>query len=133
MAKGLEKHQDRQRKLSLFGKDLTRRSGACCELCSQSGVSLKVFEVPPAAQEPEYEKCLFICDDCRDALAKPKKMISDRWRVLNETIWSEVAPAQVMAARILDFLSKDHTWARDLLDEAYLDEEIEEWVKEESL
>ena len=133
MAKGLEKHQERQRRLSLFGKDLTRRSGACCELCVQSGVALKVFEVAPVAQEPDYEKCLFICEDCRDSLAKPKKMNPDRWRVLNETIWSEVPAAQVMAARILDFLSRDHNWARDLLDEVYLDKEVEEWIKEEPL
>ncbi|MEM9160546.1 MAG: phnA protein [Verrucomicrobiota bacterium] len=133
MARGLEKHLERQRQLSLFGKDLTRRSGACCELCSASGVKLEVYEVPPTAAEPVFEECLFICEECKEALARPKSASPDRWRNLIETVWSEVPAVQVMAVRILDSLSKEHPWAAEILDQVYLDEEIEEWVKKQAL
>lgn len=129
MAKGLEKHQARRTALSRFGKDLTRRSVAKCELCGSGGVSLRVFEIPPEALEPDYEDCLFLCEECSSQLAKPKTIRPDHWRSLVSVIWSEVPAVQVMAACVLDRLSRDHEWAREALEEVYLDEEIEKRVK----
>ncbi len=133
MARGLEKHQARQNALSLLGKDLTRRSGACCELCETSGVALAAYEIPPVPVDPDYENCLFLCEACRGQLAKPAKMSPGHWRGLVSVIWSEVPAVQVMAARILERLSRDHEWAREILDEAYFDESIEERVEAERL
>lgn len=133
MAKGLEKHQERQRQLSLFGKDLTRRARSCCELCGTSGAKLSIYELAPVPQEPEFERCVFICDACSAQLANPKKMISDYWRFLKKAIWSEIPVVQVLAARILDYIGRKETWASDILEEAYLDEEVIERVKEQPL
>lgn len=43
-------------------------------------------------------------------------------------MWSEHAPVQVLAWRMLDRLS-DHDWARDLADMLYLDDETLVWAK----
>ena len=133
MAKGLEKYQERERQLSLFGKDLTRRARSCCELCGTNGVKLSIYELAPVPKEPEFERCLFLCESCTGPLDNPKQLISDYWRFLSEAIWSETAVVQVLAARILDYIGRSETWAGDILEEAYLDEEIIERVKEQPL
>lgn len=133
MAKGLEKHRERERKLSLFGKDLTRRSRSRCELCGDSGRKLSIYELEPISDEPEYERCLFLCDNCREPLSNPRSMEPGRWRFLKETIWSEIPAAQALAARILDALSRHESWAAEILEDAYLDEEVQALVKEQSL
>lgn len=133
MAKGLQKHQEREKQLSLFGKDLTRRAHSCCELCGKSGAKLSIYELLPVSQEPEFESCVFICDSCSGPLANPKKIVPDYWRFLNEAIWSEVPTVQVLAARILDFIGRKESWAADILEEAYLEEETVERVKEQPL
>jgi protein PhnA len=133
MAKGLEKHRERQRKLSLFGKDLTRRSRSLCELCGDSGRKLSIFELEPVSEEPEYERCLFLCDHCREPLGKARSLEPDRWRFLKETIWSDIPVAQALAARILDALSRRESWAAEILEDAYLDEEVQALVREQSL
>lgn len=133
MAKGLEKHQERLAQLSAFGKDLTRRAGACCELCSASGVALRVYEVAPVPVEPEFERCLYLCDACRSELEHPARLDANHWRCACEAIWSEVPAAQVMAARILDQIGRKELWAREALENASLDEEVEEWVRQARL
>lgn len=127
MAKGFEKSQARMRVVSMFGKDLVRRSGARCELCEANGVKLSVFEIPPVREEPDYEKCIFVCDTCREQVENPKWMKPDHWRCLNNTMWSEVPGVQVMSVRMLRRLA-EYDWAADLLDQAMLDEEMEAWT-----
>lgn len=133
MAKGLEKHKERLAALNLFGKDLTRRCGAKCELCSESGVALRVFEAQPAPVVPEAEFCVFICDTCRDQLERPKSLDVDRWRCAAESIWSEVPAVQVLSARVLDRVGKSEMWAREAREGMDLDAEVEEWIAKEQL
>ena len=128
MAKGFEKQQERAALLNSFGKDLTRRSGSQCELCSRAGVPLAIFEAPPVPEPPEFKSCIFICDTCRGFLKKPGKGDIDHWRCACESVWSDVPAVQVTAARILDRLSKNELWAREALEDVHLDEEIEEWM-----
>ena len=133
MAKGLEKYQERQRRLSLFGKDLTRRSRSCCELCGKSGQKLAIFELPPVPVDPEIDRCLFLCSVCSDRIENPKSIVGDYWRFLSETIWSDIPTVQILAARILDCIGRKEQWAIDVLDDAYLDEEITEKMREQVL
>ena len=128
MAKGYQRHQERVQALSSFGRDLARRSGSSCELCNTSGVKLVIFEVPPIPEEPEYEHCLFICNTCKDKSNIKKKMDPMHWHCLYSTIWSEVPAAQVMAVRLLRQLAPSDSWAADLLDQAYLEPETQEWA-----
>lgn len=128
MAKGYQRHQERIKALSLFARNLTRRSRACCELCGSSGVKLVIFEVVPISSEPEYEHCIFICETCKTQLDKPKKMDPTHWQCLYSAIWSEVPAVQVVAVRQLRQLAKQAPWAIDLLDQAYLDPETQDWA-----
>ena len=128
MAKGLDKHKQRLAQLSLFGKDLTRRAKHRCELCQSSGVSLSIFEVPPVALEPEFERCLFLCKDCTQQLKKFKQMDESHWYCLNHAVWSQIPVVQVLASSILHQLKTP--WASELLEQVYLTPEIESWVEE---
>ena len=133
MAKGLEKHQARQAQLNALGKELTRRAGSKCELCSTSGTPLRVYEVPPSQDEPTAEECVFICDVCREQLGRPNKLDANHWRCACESVWSEVPAVQVVAARVLDRLGKDEVWAREALEAVEFDEEVEQWIAKEPL
>lgn len=130
MAKGFETNQERLNQLSLLGKKLTRRSRASCELCTQSGVPLALYEVPPVPKDPTIDHVLHLCMACTSQLNKPKSINADHWRILSESIWSEVEAAQVMAVRILKFLSPTNAWAQEILEGALLDEQLDEWVEQ---
>jgi len=133
MAKGLEKHQEHLNALSLLGKPLARRSGSKCELCSASGVKLQVFEIAPIPAEPDIEHCAFLCDTCVDELKHPKKLDPHHWRCLQEAVWSEQPSTQVLALRLLKRLAGREAWAASLLEEAYVEEDIQSWADQADL
>lgn len=128
MAKGLKKNQERQGALSRLGKDLARRSKSRCELCQASGVPLKIYEVAPIPEEPDLDHCLMTCNVCWEQLANPGKTRPDHWRCLGRTLWSPLAGAQVIAVRQLRYLSTEVPWAAQLLDQAYLDPQVQAWA-----
>ena len=62
MAKGKEAYEARVAELNLFGKDLARRAKLRCELCERGGETLSIVEVPPAPKDPEFKKCVMLCE-----------------------------------------------------------------------
>ncbi|MGB1239560.1 MAG: hypothetical protein ACPG4U_15180 [Pseudomonadales bacterium] len=128
MSKKHGKHSERHENLNYFGKELVRRCAAHCELCASAGVSLSIFEVSPVPKEPDIAHCLMICEACESALAKPKKMDANHWRCLSTTMWSEVEAAKVTAIVVLNYLAKQHAWAQEYLEQAYLEDEQQAWV-----
>ncbi len=132
MAKGYDQHRERLEALSSLGRELVRRSGAKCELCSAAGVKLNIFEVPPAPDEPDIDHCIHICDICQNQIAAPKTMNLDHWRCLYEAVWSEVPAVQVMALRLAKRLGENEAWAASLVDEVYLTEETQAWLDSET-
>lgn len=66
-----------------------------------------------------------LCATCADQIAGEPD--PEHWRCLASSMWSEDAPTQVMAARMLARLS-DHDWARDLADQLWLDDDTRAWV-----
>ncbi|RRJ83937.1 phnA protein [Aestuariirhabdus litorea] len=128
MAKGLDKHRARQELLSALGKDLARRARSCCELCEASGVKLVTFEVEPVPLEPEFERCLLLCETCREQLANPKRVQPDHWRCLGRAVWSTEPVVQVAAVRMARQLAARHDWAQELLDPLFLEPEVEAWI-----
>lgn len=131
MATGFQGKFHRQNMLSRFAKELVRRSRSRCELCEKSGVRLEVYELPPLADEPFVNGCIFICEGCRKQIADPKKMIPSHWRCLNNALYSEVPAVQVMSFRLLRRLAtQGERWAEELLEHAYLDPELEEWASQ---
>ncbi|NQZ56412.1 MAG: PhnA domain-containing protein [Lentisphaeraceae bacterium] len=129
MARGRDEHEARKMEVSSFGKDLARRCKSHCELCGEN-TSLEIFEVPPVG-EPNIEKCVMICEPCRVQVQEPKAMDVNHWHCLNDAAWSEEPAIQVLAWRLLTRL-KDHAWAEDLLEQMYLDEEIQAWAESDA-
>ncbi|MEH6626179.1 MAG: phnA protein [Motiliproteus sp.] len=128
MGRAYNQHQQRHQGLSAFGKDLTRRSAACCELCEARGVKLQIHEVPPIPTDPELEHCIFVCETCLDQLQHPKKRDPDHWRCLTRAIWSQVPAVQVTAVWMARQLSAQ-PWVAEMLEQLYLDPDIDAWVE----
>jgi hypothetical protein len=88
--------------------------------------------VPPLPEEPEAEHCVFVCEKCSAALGGGKMGHSQLWRCLETTVWCEFPVVQVAAVRLLRRVAEDdHTWPRQLLDDLYMDPEVEDWVDNE--
>ena len=105
---------------------LLQRSGQACELCGQTG-QLSIYEVPPQDQR-EPENCILVCGKCLAQIEKREELDPAHWRVLGETMWSEVPGVQVTAWRMLNRLRQE-SWAADNLDLLYLDDERLAWAK----
>lgn len=111
--------------MKLF-ETLLSRSHSKCELCSStSGLSL--YEIPPVTKADE-NTALIVCETCNDQIQNPANIDTNHWRCLNESMWSEFQPVQIMAFRMLHQL-KAEDWARDLLEQLYLDDSILEFAK----
>jgi protein PhnA len=106
--------------------DLISRSGGKCELCAQQD-ELIVYEVPPSS-DGSTEQCLLICLTCQAQIEGTDSIDANHWRCLNDSMWSQERPVQVMAWRMLTRLSAEG-WPRDLLEMLYLDDETLSWAK----
>ena len=126
MARGKDEHEARKNEVSLFGKDLARRCKSNCELCGEN-TSLEIFEVPPV-DVPDFEKCVMICEPCRVQVDGSEKINVNHWHCLNESAWSEVPAIQVLAWRLLKKLESE-SWAQDLIEQLYFDEETQAWAE----
>jgi protein PhnA len=129
MAKGYDQHIERKNKVNSFGKELTRRAKSKCELCEATGVSLSVFEVPPVKEEPEVERCIFICYECKNKLERVKKAKENDFRFLTNSIWSEVDMVRALSIKLLTEMATKYSWAEFVLDDLYIDESTEELIK----
>lgn len=131
MAKGREEHEARNTVLQSFGKDLARRAKSKCELCEASGKRLSIFEVPPVPRVPDSSRCLLLCEDCRVQVEEPRRFRpGEGWRFLCAQAWSELPMVQVVAIRLLRRMADREAWAREALDELYLDDAVEALVTE---
>ena len=129
MARGYDEHQERLQAVNALGRPLSRRSGSACELCDARGTRLDPFEVAPIPEDPAPDLSLLACERCHGVLAGAKIDRPDEFRFLAGLAWSEIPPVQVTAIRLLRRIaSEDIAWARETLDNLYLDPEIESWV-----
>lgn len=119
--------------LQRLGKDLARRAKSKCELTGEAGVRLTRYEVPPVSAEPDLDRIILISDACHEVLENPSRLKGRAWQGLTEMVWSELPVVQVVAWRMLKQLSKNEDWAREALEEVFLDEDIEAWAKSAEL
>ena len=105
---------------------LAERSGSVCELCG-STVGLGAFEVPPKSDGSANQSVL-ACEVCRPQLDGTGSPDANHWRCLNESIWSTVPAVQVVSWRMLHRLPSE-SWARELLETAYLDDDVLKWAQ----
>lgn len=107
---------------------LEARSESKCELCTTAD-GLAVYEVPESGSVEGADACAYLCATCREQLAEPEVVDVHHWRCLNESMWSQTPAVQVLAWRMLQRLSADEGWARDLLDTLYLEPETQAWAE----
>lgn len=107
-------------------EQLLQRSNNNCEIC-QSDDSLTVYHVLPQTGITA-ENSFMICNTCLAQVEKRVEMDKNHWRCLTGSIWSEVQGVQVVSWRMLNRLNTE-SWATDLLDMMYLDDEILAWAK----
>jgi protein PhnA len=105
---------------------LLARSGKNCELCGSAN-DVQLYEVQPQDSRNE-DNCIMICSKCRAQVEKKEELDSNHWKVLSETMWSEVPGVQVVAWRMLNRL-RTESWAADNLDMLYLDDKKLAWAK----
>jgi protein PhnA len=124
--KGISKA--RKNNVTEFGKELVRRSKSTCELCGESGRSLSVYEVGKTDEEADLERCIHICDECKNTIKNLDKASENDLRFLNHAIWSEERGVKAAAFHIISELEgKDkYLWIDDLLDMVYIDDELKE-------
>ena len=105
-------------------QQLMERSGGKCELCS-ADTDLALFSLPDSIGRNDAD--LLLCATCRTQL-EGGTLDSAHWRCLSDSMWSPVPAAQVASWRLLQRL-RGETWAQDLLDMLYLDDELREWAE----
>lgn len=133
MGKGYDIHQSRIMALQLIGKDLARRAKSKCELTGAAGVKLLPYEIPPVSAEPDIERTLLVSEACHEVLENPKRLAGRQWNCLAEVVWSEMPAVQVVAWRMLSRLAQREDWAREVIEEVFLDPDVEAWAKSSSL
>ena len=107
-------------------KKLLERSQEKCEFCG-SNHELSVQKVEP---DTYADNQIVVCSTCASQIENPDAMDENHWRCLNDSMWSEVTAIQVMSWRLLQRLNnKGATWAQDLLDMMYLDDDTQAWAE----
>ena len=103
-------------------RELNKRSGGKCEL---SGVTedLKVFQILPT-RKGGIDEHVLINQTLIDQIENPESMDINLWRCLNDSMWSEHLPVQVLSWRMLSRLRN-----QELLDQMYLDEDDLAWAQ----
>lgn len=107
-------------------RELKKRSNDCCELCTATE-NLSEYQVLPT-QKGGLEESIYACKTCIDQIENPDLTDPNHWRCLNDSMWSEHTPVQVVAWRMLSRLRKEG-WPADLLEMMYLEEDVLEWAK----
>jgi protein PhnA len=103
-------------------RTLNKRSGSQCELCAATE-NLKVYAVLPTKKGGADESIL-ACTTCIDQIENPGNEDQNHWRCLNESMWSEHIPVQVVSWRMLSRLRNN-----ELLEMMYLDEDTLAWAQ----
>jgi len=89
---------------------------ANCNLCERDRELIE-YRVEP---RDEY---IMICRECKEKLEKPEEN-KNYWHCLNETMWTQEKPLQVVIYRIFSKLG----W-QDRLDMMYLEDSVLDWAR----
>ncbi|AMF92598.2 alkylphosphonate utilization protein [Vibrio fluvialis] len=106
---------------------LLERCESKCELCSAES-PLTPFVVAPHTQIT-VDHAVMLCDTCKGQIEDPDTVDANHWRCLNDSMWSQVTPVQVLAWRQLKRLATSEGWAQDLVEMMYMDEETQKWAE----
>ena len=110
-------------------KTLTTRSGRASVNSALPADNLTVFEVPSSPDSSAHSCVSLTCNTCRGQIEQPETIEPNHWRCLNDSMWSQEPAVQVMAWRMLNTLSAEQGWARDMLDMMYLEDDVRSWAE----
>lgn len=105
---------------------LSERSGDLCELCG-AGHDLTAYAVPPE-QGADPARAVVVCGVCHAQLAPGAALDAKHWFCLQDAVWKDVPAVQVVSWRLLKRLGTE-TWAADLLDQVFLEDDVLAWAK----
>ncbi len=103
---------------------LLKRCSNQCELCAATGTPLALYELP---HSDHNDGRAVLCDTCLAQIDNDSPNI-DHLRCLSTSIWSPTPAAQVLSWRLLNTI-KSESWAQELLDTAYLEDDIKAWAE----
>lgn len=106
---------------------LLERSQSKCELCSSES-PLTPFIVTPHTMLT-VDHAVMLCETCKNQIENPETIDANHWRCLNDSMWSQEQPVQVLAWRQLKTLSASESWAIELLDMMYMEEDTKKWAE----
>ena len=109
-----------------LSRELTKRCGEKCEMCSATG-DLYTYVVTPKSGDNTDEQ-IAICKVCQNQMEDKTLIDENHWRCLNDSMWSQEPAVKVIAYRMLHKL-RSTDWAGDLIDMMYLEEDTLEWAK----
>jgi protein PhnA len=109
--------------MCIIQKNKILREVMSCQLCSKNSVEVK-YEIEPKSSN--FDNSIEICNRCKEAIENPKEN-SDYLNFLVDTLWSENSAIKVLSYKLLNDL-REHSWAQDALDIAYLDENEQKWA-----
>jgi protein PhnA len=112
--------------MALLEDQLRERSNNTCELCGSPN-NLSTHATSPE-EGANLNSSVFVCDKCLRQLERKEELDATHWGCLKESMWSEVPAVQVVSWRLLNRL-KNESWAADLIDMMYLDDDTLEWAK----
>lgn len=103
-------------------RELIKRSGGKCEL---SGVTedLKIYQILPT-RKGGIDESILASKILIDQIENPEKMDVNIWRCLNDSMWSEHLPVQVVSWRMLSRLGN-----QELLEQMYFDDDDLAWAQ----
>ena len=104
--------------------ELMTRANNACELCAQIA-GLRAIAVPPH-DEATLSHGLVVCDTRAAQLAGDVALDDTHWACLQDSAWSQEAPVQVTAYRLLSQI--EAPWAAALQAQLYLPEEVLAWA-----
>ncbi len=107
-------------------RELIKRSGGVCELCAATE-NLKEYVVLPT-KKGGLDESILACPTCISQIENPGNEDLNHWRCLNDSMWNENTPVQVVAWRMLSRL-RSAGWTKDLLDMMYLEEDVLAWAQ----
>jgi protein PhnA len=103
-------------------KRLKDRSNSKCEISGETD-NLEVYLVEPKTEDSP-ENCILISSKLKNQLENPDTTNANDWRGLNDSMWNENLPVQVVSWRMHARLKNT-----DMLEMMYLDEDTLEWAK----
>ena len=107
-------------------KALQERSQQACELCKATE-NLNVYTLQPS-KKIDLRDSIYACQTCTSQIENSDLINPNHWRCLNDSMWSEFIPVQIIAWRMLNRVISAG-WSQDLIDMMYLDDETLELAK----